>query len=121
MTTTLSPAQLLDEARRLLDHSSRGTVSVWSRAAALLARQALEEALRRFWRTRAPGVEHASMRAQLACLRTYLPAEEVAADVSFAWQALSRATHHHPYELDPTREELQSLLATTDRVIDAVG
>lgn len=60
------------------------------------------------------------MRAQLACLPTYLAADGLASDVSFAWHALSRATHHHPYELDPTREELESLLAMTERLIDAV-
>lgn len=118
--TGLSPGQLLDQAHGLLDDPARGTVSAWSRAAALLARQALEEALRRFWRVQAPGVEWTSMRAQLACLRLYLPSADVAAEVAFAWYALSRATHHHPYELDPTREELESLLAMTARSIDAV-
>lgn len=119
--TPLAPVQLLDHARRLLDDSAGGTVSAWSRAAALLARQALEEALRRFWRIKAPGVEYTNMRAQLACLRTYLPSDALASDVSFAWYALSRATHHHPYELDPTREELESLLATAERLIDAIA
>lgn len=116
----MTPAQLLDEARRLLDGSPPGTISGWSRASAFLARQALEETLRHLWQAKAPGVEETSMRAQLACLPTYLAADGLASDVSFAWHALSRATHHHPYELDPTREELESLLAMTERLIDAV-
>jgi hypothetical protein len=118
--TVLAPAQLLEEAHRMLDESSPGTVSAWSRASALLARQALEEALRQFWRTRAPGVEQTTMRAQLACLPTYISSDRLASDVAYAWHALSRATHHHPYELDPTREELTSLLAMTARLIGAV-
>jgi hypothetical protein len=119
--TPLGPHALLAEARRLLDDTSTGTVSVWSRAAAMLARQALEETLRRYWLRTAPGVERLSMRAQLSCLRAYLTAPALAADVAFAWHALSRATHHHPYELDPTRDELSSLIAATQRLLDADG
>ena len=116
----MTTAELLVEARRLLDEASRGTVSVWARASALLARQALEGALCTLWAAKAPGVDGLSMRAQLACLETFLPSQALARDVSFAWHALSRATHHHPYELDPTREELSSLLTTTERLVTAV-
>lgn len=112
---------LLDEARRLIDHTSAGTVSVWPRAAALLARQALEETLMQFWLRTAPGVEHLPMRAQLSCLRAYLAPPALAADLAFTWHALSRATHHHPYELDLTRDELSSLIAATRRLVNAEG
>ena len=111
---------LLAEARGLIDRSSRGTVSSWPRAAALLARQALEEALARLFAAKAPGVQHLPMRAQLACLPAYLPSPGLPRDVTYTWHALSRATHHHPYELDPTRDELSSLLAVTARLVAAV-
>jgi hypothetical protein len=116
--TPLGPHALLAEAQRLLDEASTGTVSVWSRAAPLLARQALEEALARYWRRTAPSVEHLPMRAQLSCLRAYLSPPSLVADVTFTWHALSRATHHHPYELDPTRDELGSLIASAQRLVD---
>ena len=117
----MDPTQLVAEARRLLDDGSTGTVSAWSRAAALLCRQALEETLRRIWDVKAPCMRRAQMRAQLACLPSYLDDDELAGEVAFTWYALSRATHHHPYDLDPTREELESLLAATTRLIVAIG
>jgi hypothetical protein len=119
--TLLTSEDMLEEARRLLDEPSRGTVSSWPRAAALLARQALEASLDRYWWSTAPGVERLNMRAQLNCLREYLDPPELAREVAFTWHALSRATHHHPYELDPTREELSSLIAAAQRLVDAVG
>jgi hypothetical protein len=117
----MTVVDLLTAARRLLDESTPGTVSAWSRAAALLGRQALESALHVLWRTEAPGVERLNMRAQLNCLPVYLPADGVASEVTYTWAALSRATHHHPYELDPTREELSSLLASTERLTHAIA
>lgn len=119
--TTLTPDDLLTEAQRMLNEASTATVALWPRAAALLARQALEEALRRYWAEHAPGVERLNMRAQLMCLRAYLPSAELARDVTFTWHALSRATHHHPYELDPTRDELSSLLTTARCLVEAVS
>ena len=119
--TYLTADDMLAEALRLLDESSSGTASSWPRAAALLARQALEYALDRFWWNTAPSVERLNMRAQLNCLREYLDPPELAREVSFTWHALSRATHHHPYELDPTREELSSLVSSAQRLVDAVA
>jgi hypothetical protein len=107
--------ELLEQARSLLDEASTGTVSAWPRAAALLTRQELEAALGAFWSEREPDLRWQNMRVQLACLQVYAP--EVAADASWTWHALTRATHHHPYELDPTREELASLIERTERVV----
>ncbi len=118
--TTLTPDDLLAEAQRMLDEAGTATVAVWPRAVALLARQALEEALRGYWAEHAPGVERLNMRAQLTCLRAYLSSPDLARDVSFAWHALSRATHHHAYELDPTREELASLVAAARRLVAGI-
>jgi hypothetical protein len=114
----MEPSELLDAARRMLDEPNPSTVSAWGRAAALLARQALEAALAEFWGVRAPGVENLNMRAQLNCARAYLPA--VATDLSHVWHALSRATHHRPYELDPTREELDTLLARSGAIVQSL-
>jgi hypothetical protein len=119
--TTLTPDDLLTEAQRMLDEATTATVAVWPRAVALLTRQALEDALRSYWAERAPGVERLTMRAQLTCLRAYMTSPELVRDVTFTWHALSRATHHHAYELDPTREELSSLVTTTRRLVASVG
>jgi hypothetical protein len=119
--TRLTPDDLLAEAQRMLDETSFATVAVWPRAVALLARQALEDALRSYWAEKAPGVERLNMRAQLTCLRSYLPSADLAHEVTFTWHALSRATHYHAYELDPTREELASLVAATRRLVAEVA
>lgn len=100
----------------MLDDPTRSTVSAWPRAAALLTRQALERAFTTYWRTKLPGAERLSMRAQFDCAETYL-GRELAGEMSYTWHALSRATHHHPYDLDPTRDELASLVASSDRLI----
>jgi hypothetical protein len=105
----------------MLDEADPSTVSAWSRASALLARQALEEALKEYWIRWAPGVERLNMRIQLDCLRGYLTDMALVDDITFTWHALSRATHHHPYELDPTADELRSLVSSTDRIVAALA
>jgi hypothetical protein len=121
MTTAaaMTPGDLVREARRLLDTPTRESISGWPRAVALLARMALEEALDAYWREHLKGAEYLDMRAQLNCARIEMPAD-VAGDLSYAWHGLSRATHHHAYELDPTAEELRSLLTISDRTLAAL-
>lgn len=58
------------------------------------------------------------MRVQLICLRRYLDDHDLAARTSHAWSALSRACHHHPYELAPTADELQGWLAVVDEFVE---
>ena len=111
---------LIAAAWRMLDDPTRSTVSAWPRAAALLARQALEAALTEYWREKLPGAERLNMRAQLNCAHSYL-GRDLAGELSYTWHALSRATHHHPYELDLTREELASLITSSDRLITALA
>ena len=115
----LAPAGLLRSAEELLRYADPGTAGVWPRAAALLARQALENGLGAFWRARAPSVEGVSTRAQLLCLRHYAD-EEVAERASYAWHALSRACHHHVYELAPTGEELRNWIDDVQAVVGAL-
>lgn len=115
---SLSPAgELLQFARALVDGDTPGTSGLWPRASALLARQSLEVALRTFWAKQAFGTEECSTRAQLLCLGRYLSDEPLARRAHQAWAALSRACHHHPYDLSPTREEL---LAWCDAVSEVV-
>ena len=116
----MTSADLLREARALLDNPTKESISGWPRAVALLARMAIETRLDAFWETRLPPVKHLDMRAQLNCARIFLdPA--IAGELSYAWYGLSRATHHRPYELDPTAEELRSLIAIVERANAAVA
>ena len=110
-----SPEELLRAARDLLSRSDLRSRGIWPRAAAHLCRQALEETLDAYWRTRAPGLELASMRAQLAALPMYLN-RELAGNVAFTWGALSNACHHHVYELAPTAQELSLWAETIERL-----
>jgi hypothetical protein len=58
------------------------------------------------------------MRTQMICLRTYLGDSELAARAGHAWSALSRACHHHPYELAPG--ELQVWFSVVGELIRKV-
>jgi len=102
------PAEgILDMAHDLLQRADPATRGLWPRASALLARQALEAGVRRLWERRELDLRGCPMRAQLICLRTYLEDADLAARTAHAWSALTRACHHHPYELAPTAAELQ--------------
>ncbi len=109
--------ELLKAARVLVNRSGADTKGLWPRASALLARQSLEVALKTYWSAVAPGTEQASMRAQLLCLQRYL-SPAVARQAHQSWTALSRASHHHAYELAPTREELLGWLEGVGALIE---
>ncbi len=108
----MTPAEVLATAQQLLDRADPRTAGLWPRAAALLARQALEQALDDYWRAKGLALGSISTSPQLICLREYLDDERLAASVGQAWHALSQACHHHPYELAPTAAELGVLLVT---------
>ena len=110
---------LLSAARSLADHPIGDTRGMWPRAAVLLARQALEVAVRTYWSAKTAPVAEASMRAQFLCLGTWLSNEPLARRAHQVWSALSRASHYHPYELTPTRDELATWCDTVLDVIDA--
>jgi len=118
--TANGPAQdTLATALGLLRKPEARTAGLWPRAAALLARQALEMSLDQYWKAKRPGLELCTTHAQLLCLREYWPDKEEAERIHLAWVALSRACHHHPYELAPTAAELERWFAVVDRVVAA--
>jgi hypothetical protein len=108
-------------AHDLRRRADPATAGLWPRASALLARQALEAGLRQFWERRAVDLGGYSMQAQLICLRTYLGDAELAARTSHAWSALSRACHHHSYELAPTATELEAWFSVVGELVERVG
>lgn len=113
----MSPSALVAAARDLIRRPTSGTIGLWPRAAALLARRGLEEALDRLWLRRVPGLERASARAQLACLPDYLGDAGLAWEIVFTWSALSNACHQHAYELAPTATELERRLDVVSRLV----
>jgi hypothetical protein len=111
---------LLEAARELVRRPDAGPAGVWPRAAAFLARQALEEALDRLWDARLPDMRRASRATQLACLSVASSDLELASEVRAAWHALSRACHHHQYELAPTAPELEAWFGQVERLVAAL-
>jgi hypothetical protein len=119
--TTASPQELVALATTILDdHESRWTAS-WARAVALLTRQALEDALDDLWCARNLVMDRVSTRAQLLCLAAYLKDDDLTSEVRHAWGTLSRACHHHPYELAPTATELRLWINTTKHLVERVS
>jgi hypothetical protein len=108
----MTPAETLAMAQQLLERPDAKTAGLWPRAAALLARQALEQSLDERWRGKGLALDQLSTHAQLICLASYLD-DPIASTLRQAWGALSSACHHHPYELAPTLEELRHLIAVT--------
>jgi hypothetical protein len=102
-------------ARQLLDRASPETAGLWARAAALLGRQALEIAVDDYWSARKIPLSSCPTLQQLICLREYVHDADLAGRVHHAWNALSRACHHHPYELPPSASELDSWLEAVER------
>jgi len=105
---------LLQAARELLHRSDAATAGLWPRAAALLTRQALEAALDAWWEEQGIPMGACSMRARLICLRERAGDARLGARLHHAWGALSRACHHHPYELPPTAAELENWMRVVD-------
>jgi hypothetical protein len=114
----MTPEELLAVARHLVERPDGATVGAWPRAAALLARQALEAAMASLWagQPQAAGLAASSMRSQLLCLTAFV-GEETAARAAYLAAALSRACHYHHYELAPTAAELNRWLTETGQLI----
>lgn len=113
------PRELLEAASALLRLSDSATAGLWPRASALLALEALETSIDRLWQRESLEFARCSMRTQLICLRSYLVEAPLAARASLAWSALSRASHHHAYELAPTAAELESWFVVVGELIGA--
>jgi hypothetical protein len=114
----MTPAELLAAANDLMQRPDTLIAGIWPRAAALLARQALEAAMAELWASQPQAAEMSSrsMRSQLLCLTAHLdpgPASRAA----YVFAALSRACHYHPYELAPTAAELTGWLDQAAQIV----
>ncbi len=114
----MTPEELLAAARRLIERPDAATAGVWPRAAALLARQALELAMAALWAAnpQATGLSGSTMRSQMLCLTAYL-GQDTATRADYLYAALSRACHYHSYELAPTATELTRWLNETTELV----
>ncbi len=112
--------ELLVTADRLLREVVPRTRGLWPRTVAMIVRAALELDLDDFWRRVQPEAVAASRRSQLLLLPTYVD-RQIARTAADAWYDLSRATHHHAYELAPTAHELRGWLRAAEEVRAGLG
>jgi hypothetical protein len=114
----MTPPELLAAAKDLMQRPDTLITGTWPRAAALLARQALEVAMGELWASKrqAAGMPRSSMRSQLLCLTAYLD-PGTASRAAYLHAALSHACHYHPYELPPTAAELTGWLDQAAHVV----
>jgi hypothetical protein len=95
-------------ADRILKEPALVEDAAWPRACTWLIRLALEHGLDDFWATHNPHVgKVTSRRAQLLALSRTVDAD-LGRRGTDLWHALSRAAHHHAYELAPTGPELRT-------------
>ena len=86
----MTPEELLAAARRLIERPDAAPAGVWPRAAALLIRQALEQAMTLPWAAEAQATDLSgcSMRSQVLCLTAYLDRGTAAVPPSY-WPRLA--------------------------------
>lgn len=112
----MAAAHLLVLARQVQTEAPRSVGADRTVAAALLVRQALEDAVDEWWADHIPAMAEASDRAQQISLPFYAPDAALAGDVIWAWNRLSTICHHHAYALPPTEAELERLIEVVERL-----
>jgi hypothetical protein len=108
-------------ARTRLNYAERilaGTTGVpnWPRCAIWLIRLALESALAQLWTLRCPELTTCSTRAQLLALEKFSDPDTTYRACEL-WHTLSRAAHHHHYELVPSTSEIREWLLEATEVL----
>lgn len=113
MTTSVSArhpvmrSARLDLAAAVLDDPSLLPSGVSARTCTVLIRLAIERALDDFWTRNLPELGKASRRAQILVFSRRVNAD-IGRRYHQLWSELSRAAHHHAYELTPTAGELRA-------------
>jgi len=114
----MAAAELLDLARSVITDAPRAIGADRTLAAAILIRQAVEEATDALWVSRLPAMSEVRDRAQQITLTFYLDDPRLAGDVTWAWNRLSSICHHHAYDLPPTLGEIDTLIGVVSRLVD---
>lgn len=109
------PEQILDSAQAILDGKTMMPKTRAPRASAMLARQALEDAVRDLCDLAGADVGRATMRSRLIIIRVLL-GSGVADLAETAWAGLTRACHHHAYELAPNADEVDHLIGLVSKL-----
>lgn len=108
----------MSDTRALLEQASgvlAGGGEHSNRMACWIARSALESCVDDLLLARQRAAESASMRSRLSVLQVaYEQQPEVAQRAEYAWSRLSRACHHHAYELSPTATGAEHLIGVVD-------
>lgn len=112
------PPDVLLAARQIADRPAAWG-SCWPRATAILARQALEDAIDQTWTGPAAEMRSRSWTDKFTCLPWYID-PDCARRARHTWHALTNACHAHPYELAPTAGELHAWIAEVDGVLHGV-
>lgn len=120
MTPAVDAGARLAVADRLLRDPEVVEHAVWPRACTWLIRIAVEHAVDGYWARTEPAVGRSRNRtAQFVVLRHREP--DTGQRAWELWSRLSRAAHHHAYELAPTADELRSWHREAERLVAALG
>ena len=65
-------------------------------------------------------MRHTSFRCKFLCLPVILDDAELVSDIRAAWFFLTRACHHHQYELAPVAAELENWISKVESLLDAL-
>ena len=118
MTEETVARELLASARSLVDARIGGHPRAVAARRGAAGRQALEVALKTYWSAKAAG-PRSVRRARSSCASAPTwRRRALARRAHQVWSALSRASHHHPYELTPTHEELVAWCETVHEVVE---
>jgi hypothetical protein len=107
----------LETADRMLTTVIRGARGCWPRACVWLLRYELEAAMDRYWQRACPEIGQARAQRHKLLLLGHYAGTEIGQRASYLWWALSRAGHHHTYELGITATELARLRAELIEII----
>jgi hypothetical protein len=120
---SMSAESLVTAARALLV-AAPGTVptlypGLRARAAAVLLRMALDQALDAYWGRVAPSMTRIGKHRML-CLEWYA-GRDTARRCRTTWSALSAACHYRSYELPPSPAEIRTRLLEVTGLLSALG
>lgn len=101
----------LATADLMLTSVIRGARGAWPRACAWLLRHELEAAMDCYWARVSPDIGRTTVQRPKLLLLGHYAGPELGRRAGYLWWALSRAGHHHPYELGVTAAELTRLRA----------
>lgn len=112
---------LLASAEAMLAGKSNLRQTSIERAAALLARQALE--MRVAERLSPHGLDPAtaSFTAQLLCVQGTMSDKSIPRRAANLWASLSSMVHHVGYEISPNGEDIAGLVRRTIRVVEELS